>query len=98
MAGSIRPIMITYESELPYIPIRPTAVAAKDDMGVMVWVGAKSRAIPENYKALELNEALINWFSPMAHVQRGRQRRGRRSRGPGLRDRDGAAEHGATRA
>jgi MYXO-CTERM domain-containing protein len=66
MTGSIRPIMITYAATQPYIPIRPTAVAANDNMGVMVWVGGKSRAIPDNYKALELNEALIDWFSPMS--------------------------------
>ena len=56
--------MVTYDSELPSIPIRPTAVAANDDMGVMVWVLASNRAIPSNYKALELNEALIDWFNP----------------------------------
>jgi len=62
--GSIRPVMVTYESAVPAIPIRPTAVAATDDMGVLVWVLANNRAIPSNYKALELNEALINWFMP----------------------------------
>ena len=66
MTGSIRPIMITYESQQPFIPIRPTAVAANDDMGVLVWVGAESRAIPSNYKALEINEARIDWFNPMS--------------------------------
>ena len=66
MTGSIRPITITYESERPFIPIRPTAVAANDDMGVMVWVAAGKRAIPDNYKALELNETLIDWFNPMS--------------------------------
>jgi hypothetical protein len=65
-AGSIRPIMITYETERPFIPIRPTAVAANDDMGIMVWVVSEARAVPGNYKALELNEALINWLSPMS--------------------------------
>jgi hypothetical protein len=64
MTGSIRPIIVTYDSELPSIPIRPTAVAANDDMGVMVWVLGKDRAIPSSYKALELNEALIDWFNP----------------------------------
>ncbi|MDH5671273.1 MAG: DUF2330 domain-containing protein [Myxococcales bacterium] len=62
--GSIRPIMLTYESTLPVIPIRPTAVAATEDMGVLTWVLGDSRAIPENYKGLELNEALIDWFNP----------------------------------
>ena len=61
--GTIRPIWITYESERPMIPIRPTAVAANDDMGVMVWVLGESRAVPVNYKALELNEVLINWLN-----------------------------------
>ena len=61
--GTIRPIWITYESERPMIPIRPTAVAANDDMGVMVWVLGESRAVPVNYKALELNQVLINWLN-----------------------------------
>jgi MYXO-CTERM domain-containing protein len=59
--GTIRPIRITYASEQPMIPIRPTAVAANDDMGVMVWVLGESRAVPVNYRSLELNEALIDW-------------------------------------
>jgi len=61
--GSIRPIRITYEGDKPVIPIKLTAVAANDDMGVMVWVLGEERAIPFNYYALELNEAYINWFS-----------------------------------
>lgn len=65
-SGSIRPVMITYQGDSPSIPIRPTAVAAEDDMGVMVWVLGDSRAIPSNYLHLELNEALIDWFNPNA--------------------------------
>lgn len=61
--GTIRPIRITYESDQPMIPIRPTAVAANDDMGVMVWVLGESRAVPVNYRSLELNEALIDWVN-----------------------------------
>jgi hypothetical protein len=63
-AGAIRPVMLSFGQGLPAIPIRPTAVAAQDDMGVMVWVLGEHRAIPNNYKSLELNEALINWFNP----------------------------------
>jgi MYXO-CTERM domain-containing protein len=62
--GSIRPVTLTYESKRPAIPIRPTAVAANDDMGVLVWVLGDSRAVPKNYFSLELNEALIDWFNP----------------------------------
>ena len=63
-AGSIRPVVLGFGTGLPSIPIRPTAVAATDDMGVMVWVLGPSRAVPVNYASLELNEALINWINP----------------------------------
>jgi hypothetical protein len=64
MTGSIRPIMLTYETNHPMIPIRPTAVAANDDMGILAFVLGSSRAVPTNYKSLELNEAIIDWFNP----------------------------------
>ncbi|MFW6051967.1 MAG: DUF2330 domain-containing protein [Myxococcota bacterium] len=63
-SGSIRPVHLTFEDDEPMIPIRPTAVAANQDMGVLVWVLGESRAVPANYLSLELNEALINWFNP----------------------------------
>lgn len=65
-SGSIRPLMITYSGSTPSIPILPTAVAAQDDMGIMVFVGGGARAIPANYSLLELNEALIDWYNPNA--------------------------------
>jgi len=64
--GAIRPVRLTYESAAPMIPIRPTAVAANDDMGVLVWVLSSARAVPTNYKDLELNELLIDWFNPQS--------------------------------
>ena len=63
-AGSIRPVKLSFGPGLPSIPLRPTAIATQPDMGIMVWVLGESRAIPANYKSLELNEALINWISP----------------------------------
>lgn len=63
-AGSIRPVSIGFGTGLASIPIRPTAVAAVEDMGVLVWVLGQHRAVPVNYASLELNEALINWLSP----------------------------------
>jgi MYXO-CTERM domain-containing protein len=65
--GSIRPIMLTYEAERPAIPIKLTAVAANEDMGVMTWVLSNARAVPQNYLSLELNEARINWFNPASN-------------------------------
>ncbi|HEY0464696.1 MAG TPA: DUF2330 domain-containing protein [Polyangiaceae bacterium] len=62
-SGSIRPIVLTYQGSQPSIPVKLTAVAANDDMGVLTWVLGKSRAVPANYLSLELNEARINWFN-----------------------------------
>lgn len=61
--GSIRPIVLTYDAGEPAIPIKLTAVAANNDMGVMTWLLGESRAVPQNYLSLELNEAQINWFN-----------------------------------
>jgi hypothetical protein len=61
--GSIRPLMLTYDAQSPMIPIKLTAVAANDDMGVMTWVLGSGRGVPQNYRSLELNEARINWFN-----------------------------------
>jgi hypothetical protein len=62
-AGAIRPVILTYDGELPAIPIRPAAVAAQDDMGIQVWVIGPSQAVPGNYRSLVLNDALIDWLS-----------------------------------
>jgi hypothetical protein len=59
---SIRPITLDFGTGLASIPIRPTAVAAQDDMGVMVFVLGASRAVPVNYASLELDDALIDWL------------------------------------
>ncbi|MBX3274408.1 MAG: DUF2330 domain-containing protein [Sandaracinaceae bacterium] len=63
-AGSIRPVVLGFGAGLATIPIRPTAVAAVADMPMIVWVLGPHRAIPVNYRALELNEALIDWLDP----------------------------------
>lgn len=61
--GDLQPIAIKYKGENPMIPIRLTAVAAQPDMDVFVWVLGKDRAIPENYRHAEINEARINWLT-----------------------------------
>jgi hypothetical protein len=66
-AGSIRPIVLTYDADRPMIPIKLTAVAANDDMGVLTWLLGDAQAVPQNYYSLELNEARINWFSASAN-------------------------------
>jgi hypothetical protein len=62
-ADALRPISLTYESELPMIPLRAAAAGAQDDMHVQVWIAGPSHAIASNYSALVLNDALIDWLS-----------------------------------
>lgn len=62
-SGSIRPIALTYAASQPMIPIKLTAVAANEDMGVLTWLLSSARGVPQNYLSLELNEAKINWFN-----------------------------------
>jgi hypothetical protein len=67
--GSIRPIKLTYAAAAPMIPIKLTAVAANQDMGVMTWALSSARAVPMNYNALELNEARVNWFNAASNYE-----------------------------
>lgn len=62
-AGSIQPVILRYQSEKPMIPIRLTAVAAQDDMGVLVWIAGPSRAVPDNYLHVVPNYTRLNWYS-----------------------------------
>jgi len=64
-AGSIQPLIMKYPSEKPMVPIRLTAIAAEDDMGVVVWVvnDQLGRAIPENYEHVIPNYTKLDWFN-----------------------------------
>jgi hypothetical protein len=62
-ARAARPVTLTYEGKLLTIPLRPTAVAARADMGVLVWVIGRSRAVVTNYKTLVIDEASIDWLT-----------------------------------
>jgi hypothetical protein len=45
----IQPVVMTYESTRPMIPLRLTAVAANPNMTVITWIFADSQAYPVNY-------------------------------------------------
>lgn len=45
----IQPVVMTYESTKPMIPLRLTAVAANPNMTVATWIFGKERAYPVNY-------------------------------------------------
>ncbi len=62
-AGDIQPLILKYQSEQPMIPIRLTAVAAQDDMGILVWVLGQNRAVPENFVHVTPNYTKLNWYT-----------------------------------
>ena len=45
----IQPVVMTYESTEPMIPLRLTAVAANPNMTVLTWIFAEEQAVPVNY-------------------------------------------------
>ena len=61
--GSIQPLIMKYQSSQPVIPIRLTAIAATDDMGVLVWLLGDARAVPENYLHVTPNYTRLDWFN-----------------------------------
>lgn len=58
----VQPIKLTYPSERPMIPLRLTAVAANQDMAVMVWIYADQQAKPVNYAELAIPYQDLTFF------------------------------------
>lgn len=62
-AGDIVPLALTFRGDRPSIPLKPTAVAASNDMGVIVHFLDTDRAVPVNYQHVQINEKAIDWLS-----------------------------------
>ena len=60
--GDLQPIALTYAADVPGIPIRLTAVATEPDLGILTYVLGEHRAVPTNYRHVQINKAAINWF------------------------------------
>lgn len=60
-SGSIRPIILEYESDFPMIPLVLTSVAAIPDMGILVWIFGEHRAVPRNFHHVVIDEATLDW-------------------------------------
>lgn len=57
----IQPVKMTYESDLPMIPLRLTAVAAVPNMAVLTWIFADSQAVPNNYARPSIDDKNIRF-------------------------------------
>ena len=61
-AQDVEPVKVTYPSERPMIPLRLTAVAANQDMAVMVWIYADQQAVPMNYAKMNIANDELTFF------------------------------------
>lgn len=68
-SDDIRPLRLRFTAPAPAIPIRPTALAAEPDMGVVVYMLGDGRAVPRNYLHVQLNEATLAWESRGANYR-----------------------------
>src|SRR5688572_25546363 len=57
----IHPLVFKYLGNEPCVPLKLTAVAAVEDMGVRVFFLGDDRIFPTNYKHVELNPARLDW-------------------------------------
>ena len=61
--GDLQPIVIEYEADQPMIPLILTQLGAIVDMGVLTWILGDVRAVPTNYRHVQINEEYIDWFN-----------------------------------
>jgi hypothetical protein len=65
----IQPIVMTYESDVPMIPIRLTAVAANPNMNILTWIFADEQAYPANYETIKIaNDELRSDFTSFGGI------------------------------
>ncbi|MBK7862071.1 MAG: DUF2330 domain-containing protein [Archangiaceae bacterium] len=60
-AGDLRPIVLSYASTYPMIPLVLTSATAVPHMGVQVFVLSEHRSIPRNYHHVQLNPLKLDW-------------------------------------
>ncbi len=59
--NEIHPLVFKYQGNEPCVPLKLTAVAATEDMGVRTFFLGDDRVVPLNYKHIELNPVRIDW-------------------------------------
>lgn len=62
-SGEIAPIGLRWSASSVMVPIRLTSIAARPDMRLEVYVLGPSRAVPESYLHVVINDAMINWWT-----------------------------------
>jgi hypothetical protein len=61
--GDLAPLGMTYCGGAASIPIQLTSIAAIPDLPIEAFVFGPSRAVPDNYLHVRINEAAIDWYA-----------------------------------
>lgn len=61
--SEIHPLVIRYPGDEPCVPLKLTAVAATENMGVRAFFLGKERVLPVNYKHVVPSEAHFDWIN-----------------------------------
>jgi MYXO-CTERM domain-containing protein len=59
----IHPLVVRYAGTQPCVPLKLTAVAAVEDMGIRTFFLGTKRVVPKNYKHVVPNPVLLDWMS-----------------------------------
>ncbi len=59
----IHPLVVRYEGAEPCVPIKLTAVAAAEDMGIRTFFLGTKRVVPKNFKHVVPNPVKLDWFN-----------------------------------
>lgn len=57
----IHPLVVKYVGQQPCVPLKLTAVAAVENMGVRAFFLGKGRWVPTNYMHMVVNDARVDW-------------------------------------
>jgi MYXO-CTERM domain-containing protein len=63
MIDEIHPLVVRFPGTQPCVPLKLTAVAAVEDMGVRTFFLGNNRVVPKNYKHVVPNLAKLDWFN-----------------------------------
>jgi MYXO-CTERM domain-containing protein len=58
---AIHPLVFRMQADEPCVPIRLTRIAAKQDMGIRVYILGQDRWVPSNYAHVVLNPLAYDW-------------------------------------
>jgi hypothetical protein len=62
-AGDLAPLALRYEAGKAMVPVQLTSISATPDMRMEAYVLSDTRAVPESYYHVQINEAAIDWWT-----------------------------------